>query len=139
MPTIDYSSGKTFIEGFMVDTCTITRDPKGRTDDTFDPMTGKVTSPTPPVVVYTGKCNAKGATTVPSYLAGVESDMPKYKILLPISVINIRINDRLTVTNAVNDTYLLNRILKIIDVTGSVNRVYRVAYAIDITSFPVGE
>jgi hypothetical protein len=137
----NYSAGKSFIEGFMIDTCVVTRDYQQTKDDTLPEMSMTIVRPAnDTVTVYTGKCLVRSNRSLGNTIeGGLELDEPDFKILLPLDAPLVRLNDRLTVTNSVNDSTLETKLIRIVNVDASSHRVYREVWGRDETIFSPGE
>jgi hypothetical protein len=88
------------MEDLMLDECEITRDPQGRSDDTWDDETGTYTKPAlDREEVYTGKCSY-GTTRAQSRdaLGGVQSIITGYGCSIPKGSNKVRPRDQLVIT-----------------------------------------
>lgn len=75
----------------------------------FDPVTGKTTL-LPPVTVYTGPCRVQSATSLqPSeeVFAGESVQVVDYRVTLPWPVDGLQVDDRVQVTESLEDPSLL--------------------------------
>lgn len=98
MPSGRYAAGERFIEGKMLDKCTVTRDSELVYDDVLDEETGVLVKPDPDKgTVYSGKCLVKAAKPDEVNQAGLTRDLPTHAMLVPKKVTNIRFMDRVTV------------------------------------------
>lgn len=138
MASIDISSGISFIESFMVDTCAITRDVQGVLDDVLDLSTGLLVRPNPDTIsVYTGKCLFR--TKVPrqrppeTFPGQGEHEFKFFELLLPVSVVDIEIGDKVTPLTSVNDARLLTRSLLVADISDWSLRTYRTCSLTDVS------
>lgn len=133
--SINYSIGEHFIEGFMIDKCSIVRDPPERFDEVLDEVTGKLIAPVPDgFEVYFGACLFKHpkANELPTDIGGEPTDIRLYKVLLPITVQDVRFGDYIHVVSS-RDLATGTK-LRIEDVTRGTHVTYRAVYAKDITN-----
>jgi hypothetical protein len=99
--------GRAFLEGALIDTCLIDR----QTGASTNPTTGAVT----PIytTVYAGRCEVKqggGASAGQTEVAEATLRLGSYDIKLPIDdALDVRPDDRVTITAARNDTDLVGR------------------------------
>ena len=73
------------VETTLTDTCTITDDPQGYFEDTFNTTTGVLTS-TPPTTIYTGPCSVRtfaGDQPNPVDVGGQNLGRLRYRLTLP--------------------------------------------------------
>jgi hypothetical protein len=135
MPSINYIPARNFIKGFMKDTCVITRDPEQQFDEVLNQTTGLLTAPVPDEqTIYEGQCSVRRTNDSFQEIAGQPVDLRTYKILLPVEVIDVRLDDILVVTDSPEDPSLLDVELRIMGVAKGTHAVYRGLYAQDITN-----
>lgn len=123
-----FSTGQSFIEGFMIDECLISRDEQGVYDDVLDEETGELVQPDPDVVeVYSGACLLKPmGTKDQAYDTGDQPVYRKgYNVLLPKEVDDVRLGDVLTMTTSVRDPALEGYSFRVFEVRVSTHSVYR--------------
>lgn len=101
-------------EARMVDTCRITR--AGAGDVTFDPDTGTYTDGADSLV-YSGKCEvqvADGLTAEEAEAAGAEIGVVRVTVKIPVSSVDPKRGDVVTITRATNDPTLTGQSYTII-------------------------
>ena len=107
------------IESRMFDTCTITRDTQGTDDDTLDQTTGVLTQPGGDrSTVYTGKCvvypYSQRRGQVDTEGARIYAEK-MYAARIPWNSPEPKIGDVFTVTASREDSVLVNRPLRVIE------------------------
>lgn len=120
--------GKMWIESWMKDSCTITRDAQFQYDDTLDPVTLKLIRPySDASTVYSGKCliQAVAKKELAYDLAGKTVLRKDYWILVPITTSNLELGDKFVADEAYNDEFLLTHEMRISEIEGDTNRTYR--------------
>lgn len=122
-----HAVGKAFIESFMNDECTITRDPQAEADDVLDEVTGELLSPGEPTVIYSGKCvlQPMGQKDLNWEEGGSPTMRKEMNFLIPIEVPGIRLGDKVEVTVAQIDEWLLTADLRIVEMRMSSHGTYR--------------
>jgi hypothetical protein len=136
-PPVDISPGKDFIESFMVDTCTITRDSRGILDDMLDPSTGALVRPSGDAqAVYSGKCIARARLPRARPFENVPGEgfheRKFFELLIPIAVSNVELGDIVHVTSS-NDPRFLDLAMQVMDYGDGTWKTYRLLQLIDIT------
>jgi hypothetical protein len=128
MSNIDYALGAGFIDSFMIDECIIVHDEQNTDDDILDEDTGELV---PPVgdsgSVYEGPCLLKPIQQKDlEFIQGAAPLFRKvYRVLLPISVVDVKIGDTFTLTIGTWDPFLVGKTMRINQITGQTHRVYR--------------
>lgn len=136
MAATDSVAGQTFIERFMQDTCTVYREPAEQYGDTLDPATGLLVDLSgDDSIIYRGKVIVKKPRTDdrPMVIGGEPTDAPMHKMLFPLSVTGIRIDDIIVVNSSVNDNALKGTRYRVKGVLTGTYPVYRAVFAQDIT------
>lgn len=128
--------GKLWIESWMKDECTITRDSQFQYDDTLDPVTLKLITPASDTTeIYNGKCliQAVAKKELNYDTAGKTVLRKDYWILLPITIDDLMLGDKVVPSDTYNDEYLLNHEMRITEIEGDTNRTYRKVLIEEIT------
>lgn len=88
--------GRKALEKLMDDTCRVTRDPSGTSDDAFNQDTGVYTPPPNDVsTVYEGKCllSVQGNVGRDANRGGGTFQVVGYKLQIPVSAPALRVGD----------------------------------------------
>lgn len=122
------SNGIAFIESFMLDTCSITRDPNFQYDDVLDPVTLELIPPDEDSFeVYNGKCTFAEITKKDVEYIKAEDIVQRnyYRVLIPVSETDVKPGDIFTLIAAYNDNYLLNVPMRLSEIHGGTHKTYR--------------
>lgn len=86
-------------EALFDSTCTVTRDPEGDADDTYDPVTHHITghSPSDATTIYAGPCRIRPGLARPTMEGGQTVFVETYAARLPVTAVGLRSGDVLTV------------------------------------------
>ena len=135
MPGVDRQAGMDFIESFMTDTCIVTRDTQQVLDDVLNLSTMVLERPVnDDHVVYRGKCVVKkprADTAKPVIVAGQETSLHNYRILLPLSAVNVRLGDMILLV-ATKDLFMKEKVFRVMDVEGGTHATYRGFFVTDL-------
>jgi Family of unknown function (DUF6093) len=115
----DLARARNAVLATLTDTCTITDDVSGYSDDTFDPVTLTLTSP-PPTAIYSGPCSVRtfsGDQPNPVTVGGADLGRLRYRLTLPYDgTEGVKEGQVCTVTASIG-TGLVNRTFTIRHVT----------------------
>lgn len=106
MSLIDPTFARDATEALFDCQCRITRDLEGPADDTFDPLTGTSTTPTPDsVLVYAGPCRFRPDSRLRTAedQGGQEIQQTRYIARLPIAIIWVQPGDLFICTTSTWD------------------------------------
>lgn len=109
---ISLEPGRRALENLMDDACTVTRDPSGTADDTFDQTTGAYTPPAGDVTeVYSGKCLLSFQTGVgrEGNRGGGSFQTTGYKLQIPVSAPPLQVGDWVELTGSLRDSQQVGR------------------------------
>ena len=103
---------KAIVEGFMVDECTISRDPDGKTDDLWDDVVGEYVSPPDDAdTVYTGPCMIYPNSAFTERSRGdVPENVTQYWLEVPREVTDLKPEDIVVCTVSANDPALVEKV-----------------------------
>lgn len=124
----DLSTARLAVEALMDDTCTITRDAEGFSDDVLDPVTGRLAPPNPDTTsVYTGRCKVSPGGTQPSEREEGGSDVHArtYNGSVPWDAPMPAVGDLLTVASSHRDPQLVGKSFRVQSVAVSTFLVSR--------------
>lgn len=124
----DLSVARVVVEALMDDTCVITRDEEKFSDDVLDPVTGRLTPPTPDTItVYDssttgaegralgGRCKVSPQNTQPSERleGGAEVNARMYNGSIPWDAPMPKIGDLLLIASSYRDPQLVGKTFKV--------------------------
>jgi len=99
-----------FVEDQMTDTCYITTDTEGTTDDIFDPVTGGYTPPPSDTdFIYQGKCFVNTLNVFPSQAteAGATTISTDFELHLPKDSPQVPVDALVVITASMRDANLV--------------------------------
>lgn len=130
---IDLGPGIEFIEGFMLDICTVERDDNSNLDSVLDPATGALVAPSP-TIMYNGKCHIRPTSRserLNEDLGEAALSIRTYRVLLPLTlpngspVVGIKVGDVLRITQTDHEQDILGNPLHVVDVGHRTLPTYR--------------
>lgn len=103
---------KKIVEGYMVDRCTVVRDPEGSSDDLWNDVTGQYEPPVGDFLqVYAGPCMIYPNSAFTERQRGdVPENVTQYWLEVPIAALGFEPEDIVTCTVADNDPALVGKV-----------------------------
>lgn len=132
----NFPAGVWFIEDQMRDILKITRDTEGIDDDVLNLTTGELERQPPDTdTKYSGIGLLKplSQAEVESLVGGHAEYVKPYRVMVPITVTDVRQGDFVVFSSASLDSRLAGRPLRVFDVSMGTNRTYRSLIVEDMT------
>ena len=110
--SIPIDSLTTLNESYMLDTCTIQRDPQEESDDTWDDNVGEYVPPAGDLdEIYNGVCMVYPNTAFTERQRGdVPENVTQYWLEIPKTADPVKPDDIVTVTASLHDPRLVNKV-----------------------------
>lgn len=124
---VNRTYGIALLADVLIDECVITRDVAGPFDATLNETTGLLEGGDT-LTLYDGPCLIKSVETRDTQI--IDGGMPKYannyRLRIPFDDgADVRLGDTVTVTAAINDPALLDKVFKVFSFDVSTHSIYR--------------